>query len=347
MKPLVSMNLLLFRPGFYLQPCLESIFAQHYDNFELLIIDNNSGDGTEEEVQKIIKNAQAAGQPVPFYKIIASQENLGFAAGHNLALRESRGELVVMVNQDIILDRDFLSQAVAAFDDKNISALQAKILRLKVEDKNLLKTDIIDTTGLVILKNRRIIARGQGRQDCGQFDRPDEIFGVDGALPIYRRSVLDNATIRLGSRIECFDEDFFMYKEDVDLAWRIRLFGYRAFYEPRVIAWHARTAGDSAQTNYLEIVKERRKVNSLGKFHSFKNQRLMQIKNEQLSLLFKHFIYFFPKELASWLYVLLFERYTWKSIKELFKLAPQAWAKRQIIMSRQRLGESEMEKWFK
>lgn len=347
MKPLISVNLLLYRPEFYLAPCLESIFAQSYDNFELLIIDNNSSDGTSERVQEILKQAQAAGQSVPSHKIITNQQNLGFAGGHNLGLRESQGELIVMVNQDVILEKDFLEQAAAAFVEEKIGSLQAKILRLKIDNENLIKTDIIDTTGLVILKNRRIIARGQGRRDLGQFDKIEEVFGVDGALPVYRRAALEEAKLVIGGKSEYLDEDFYMYKEDVDLAWRLRSLGWKACYQPALVAWHARTAGDSAETGYLGIIKERLKINKFGKYHSFKNQRLMQIKNEEPSLLLRHFFYFAPKELAAWLYVILFEHYTWKSIKELVKLAPRAWQKRQMIRERKKINAAEIGKWFK
>ncbi len=346
MKPLISVNLLLYKPGFYLAPCLASILAQSYDNFELLIIDNNSVDGTIERVRKIIEEAQKVGQKLPFYKIIINKKNQGFAAGHNQGITASRGELVAMFNQDVILDGDFLKQAATVFSDEKIGSLQAKILRLKIEGADLLKTDIIDTTGLVILKNRRIIARGQGRQDIGQLDKTEEIFGVDGALPIYRRQALEEIKIVIDEKEEYLDEDFYMYKEDVDLAWRMQLAGWKAYYEPRVKAWHARTAGDSAAINYTGNIRERIKINRFGKYHSFKNQRLMQIKNEQPKFLLKHLFYWLPKEIASWVYVILFEHYTWSAIRELFKQAPRAWRKRRIIMARKKVSGQEMRKWF-
>jgi len=112
------------------------------------------------------------------------------------------------------------------------------------------------------------------------------------------------------------------------------------------LAWHARTAGDSAKTSYIGIIKERLKINQFGKYHAFKNQRLMQIKNEQIGLLVRHSLWFLPKEFSAWLYVLVFEHYTWKSIKELFKLTPRAWQKRKIIMARKKVSDKEMKKWF-
>lgn len=353
-NPLISVNLLLYKPKFYLAPCLRSILGQSYDNFELLIIDNNSGDETLEQAQKIIDEAKTNGQRVPPYRVIVNQENRGFAAAHNQGIRASHGELVAMINQDVILDKDFLKQVVSGFGNEKIGSLQAKVLRLKISEKELIKTEVIDTTGLVILKNRRIIARGQGQIDRGQFDETAEVFGVDGAAPIYRRSALEDVKIRVAlpnaspsdQRDEYLDEDFYMYKEDVDLAWRLRLFGWQAAYLPKVLAWHARTAGDSAATGYWGIIRERVKINRFGKYHSFKNQRLMQIKNEQGRLLLKHLIFWLPKEIASWVYVILFEHYTWNAIRELFRQMPRARQKRQIIMAQAKTSAEEMEKWF-
>ena len=346
--PLVSINLLLHQPGFYLKPCLNSILAQIYKKFELLIIDNSSGDGTLEQVQEIIKQAQEIGQILPSCRIIANQENLGFAAAHNLGIRESRGELVFLINQDIILEKDFLLAAVELFGrDERIGSVQGKLLRLKVENDSLFQTEIIDTTGLVVLKNRRIIARGQGQVDKEQYNLIGEIFGVDGAAPVYRRQALEDTKICLGQTCEYLDEDFYMYKEDVDLAWRLRLAGWKAYYEPKAIAWHARSAGESAAINYFAIIRERQKISKFAKYVAFKNQRLMQIKNEQPLLLLKHLPWFLPKEIASWFYVILFERFTLKAIKDLFKQAPRAWSKRKKIMERKRISNKEIGKWFK
>jgi len=166
-------------------------------------------------------------------------------------------------------------------------------------------------------------------------------------VPVYRRAALEDAKVYFAGREEYFDPSFLAYKEDVDLAWRMRLLGWRAVYEPRALAWHARTAGDSAATNYLGIIKERLKINQFAKYLSFKNQRLMQLKNEQPALLLGHFFWWLPKEIASWGYILLFEHYTWRAIKDLLAQAPAAWQKRKIIMARKKIGTKEMKRWFK
>ena len=202
-----------------------------------------------------------------------------------------------------------------------------------------------------------MINRGQGERDEGQYNKTEEIFGVDGAAPLYRRTALEN--IKLPIRIkfaynshqnshayEYFDEDFFCYKEDVDLAWRLQLYGWKSVYEPRAIAYHLRGAGERAVKNYISVALARRKISQFAKFYSFKNDRLMRIKNELPSLFFRHFFSILIKEIGAWLYVLFLEHYTWNSIKALIKEAPNAWRKRKIIMARKRTGAKEMRKWF-
>ena len=366
---MVSVDLLTYNAERFIRQCLNSVLAQTYSKIEFLIIDNASQDNTAAIAQDIISKEN----PKFPVRIIKNEKNLGFSAGHNLGIKESRGELILCLNQDVILAPDFVEKAADFFEknrSENIGALQPKLLRL---DSELQPSDTIDTTGLVMLKNRRIISRGQGEKDVGQFNKEREIFGADGASPVYKREALEDTKIdlsssarlrsdfpselRRGAQIfnqikdlvkfgEYFDEDFFIYKEDVDLAWRMRLYGWKTFYVPQVLAWHGRGAGESAATNYLNIIKERLKINKFAKFFSFKNQRLMQIKNEQLGLLARHLSWFLPKEIASWIYIILFEHYTWKAIKELFKTAPKAFIKRKIIMKNKKVSAKAMKRWF-
>jgi|TARA_Y100000031_G_scaffold156411_1_gene210850 GT2 family glycosyltransferase len=341
--PLVSINLLSWNGQKYIKDCLNSVFDQTHPNLEVSVIDNGSTDKTIDYLEEIKGRHQNL-------KIISkNSENVGFAAAHNRLIEKSKGEFVICLNQDIVLDKDFIERALEVFkSDIKIGAVQGKLLRwqkgLSISQNHIdyQVAHIIDTTGLVILKNRRIINRGQGDIDQGQFEKIEEIFGVDGAAPVYRKETLEN--IRIDQ--EYFDESFFSYKEDVDLAWRLRLYGWKVVYQPQSIAWHDRTSGDSMAIGYLSVIKERLKISKFAKYLAFKNQRLMQIKNEQISLLIKHLIWFLPKEIISWLYVLFLERYTWRAIKDLFQQIPEAWRKRKIIMAKKRVTGKEMEKWF-
>jgi len=329
--PLVSINLLTYNARPYIKDCLNSVLRQTHPHIEILVIDNASFDGTVNYLKQV-------GSLAPNLRVIFNQQNLGFAAGHNQGIEESQGEFILCLNQDVVLDKDFVKRAIEILEKYGqVAAVQGKLLRMPLFSK------IIDTTGLVMLKNRRIIARGQGQIDRGQFEKIEEIFGADGAVPIYRRKALVDVKIKK----EYFDEDFFCYKEDVDLAWRMQLYGWKTIYQPTAIAWHWRGSGDSATRTPWGIIKERRKINQFSKYLSFKNQRLMQLKNDQGWLLLKHLPWFLSKEIASWFYVLFFERYTWRAIKDLFKQMPRAWQKRKIVMAKKRVGLKEMGRWFR
>ncbi|OWK27034.1 MAG: hypothetical protein US76_00190 [Parcubacteria group bacterium GW2011_GWA2_38_13b] len=339
-----SINLLVYNGLKFLPQCIESVLNQSYKEYDFLIIDNNSTDGSRDYL-KILQRS------MPHIKIIFNETNAGFAAGHNQGIGKSDSEYILCLNQDIILDKDFLKNAVEILNrgDK-IGALQPKLLRLKKIDGEWQKTDIIDTTGLMMLKNRRIVNRGQGWLDT-KYQIPNtkytEVFGADGAAPIYKREALENIKIPISNKnFEYFDEDFFMYKEDVDLAWRMRLYGWKTVYAPDIIGWHARGAGDSAKTKYLDVIKERRKISQFSKYYSFKNQRLMQIKNELPLLLLRHLFWWLPKEIASWFYILIFEHYTIKTIKKLIMQIPKMLKKRRLIMENKKITAKEMKKWF-
>ena len=340
LQPLVSINLLTYNGLKFLEPCVNSVLRQSYPNIEFLIIDNNSTDGTPEKIDELLKSFSGNLKP----KTHKLKANMGFAGGHNFGIKRAEGEFIICLNQDAVLTETFVERALKPFHDSEVAAVQGKVMRLKEKKGNDFELNgLIDSTGLVMLKNRRIISRGQGEKDRGQYEQAREIFGADGAVPVYRKSALEDVKIK----DEYFDEDFFMYKEDVDLAWRLRLAGWKAVYEPKAVAHHFRGAGESAAKNYFAIVRERLKINPFAKYYAFKNQRLMQIKNEQPALLLKHVFHWLPKEIFSWIYIILFEYYTWRAIRDLFWQAPRAWEKRKIIMARKRASWGEMEKWFK
>lgn len=367
-ESLVSISLVTYNGEKYISGCLNSVFNQTYPEIEVIIIDNGSTDKTVE----ILKESRIKNQGL---RIISNKENLGFAAGHNINIKESRGKFVLCLNQDIVLDKDFIKEAIEVMGgDEKIGAVQGKLYCLSEQSESKAKsqypsirpdglaqginqtTSIIDTTGLIILKNRRIINRGQGEKDIGQYNQQEEIFGVDGAAPIYRKEALEDVKIRVNSRsrsaldprFEYFDEDFFAYKEDIDLSWRLRLYGWKIVYNPKSIAWHKRKAKGKEKKGkqIINIIQSRKELSPYIQHYSFKNQRLMQIKNELTQLFLKHLPWILPKEIVSWFYVLFFERETWPAIVELFKQTPRAWQKRKVIMTNKKVNSKEIEKWF-
>lgn len=359
MSPKVSVNVVVRNGMKYLPTCFEHLARQDYAAFEIFAVDNGSNDGSRE----FLRGLESSWNKCPL-KTHFSSVNLGFAIGHNFGFFTASGDYVLCLNVDVALEPDFISRLVGAMKkNEKIGATQGKVRRLMARNEGGFdKTLLIDTTGLKIFKNRRVVNRGQGETDEGQYDNKREIWGADGSTPLYRRAALENVKLPLLHRrnrenlnfplkgenyeYEFFDEDFFLYKEDVDLAWRLNLAGWKTIYVPEAIAYHDRTAGESASNKYWDILKGRKKIGEIPKYHSFRNQRLMQVKNEYLSVFLRHLPWILPKEIAAWIYALIFERYVWKAMMEIFWMLPLALKKRRLIMKRAKIGASDILRWF-
>ncbi|MCX6785587.1 MAG: glycosyltransferase family 2 protein [Candidatus Komeilibacteria bacterium] len=322
----------------YLPFCLTSVFNQTYKDFTLLIIDNGSSDRTVKYLQ----------ENYPQLKMVAHQENLGFAQAHNQAISWSESEYLMMLNQDIILEPDYLEQAVKYLDNQPAAAVASgKILIWDFADNQ--RTKIIDSLGLKVFKNHRVVNIKEGETDLGEDNEIKEIFGVSGAAPIFRRSSLERVKIKLSSfkHEEYLDEDFFSYKEDVDLAWRLRLAGYQAVYLPKCVAYHDRSVrrvkdlSDSAARVY------RQEKNKLVKVYSYKNHFLLLFKNE----FFKNLIKYFPPlawyEFKKFAFILLVEPTSWQSFKMIKQQWRKNWLKRKyIIKNIRKITAEELAKWY-
>jgi GT2 family glycosyltransferase len=209
----------------------------------------------------------------------ASATNLGFAAAQNLNIYRAATEFVCLLNQDVELDERFLENAVEAFSGRpRVAAVQGRLLRLGADGA---RSSVIDSAGLFMHRSRRVVSLGQGQPDSPRWQVATEVWGADGPAPVFRRSaLLDAQEPRTGGGVEVLDEDFFMYKEDVDLAWRLRRRGWRCWYEPTAVAWHARTAAAGSGTSLLDTARSNWAIDPWIKSISWRNQRLMQIKNE-------------------------------------------------------------------
>lgn len=376
--PIVTISIINYNEKKFIFKAIESIVNQNYSKLDIIITDNNSTDGTREEIEKRIPAWEKRREEInkkhfleiidPQIRYVKNTENTGFGRPHNNSIRLAKGEFVLLSNADIIAMPDYVEKILQPFSDPKIGAAQGKLLRydfdkdkLRKSEKNL-ELNVIDTTGLMMFKNRRIVCIGQGQADEGQFEEEKEIFGADGAMPIFRKEALEDVKLPIIRNYksakklqatnhkldyEYFDEDFFMYKEDVDLAWRLRLAGWRTIYAPKAIVYHGRGSGDSMAKNYIDIIKERRKINKRAKYLSFKHQRLMQIKDDFPSLLFtKHFFSFITKEIGAWIYMAIFERFAFSILKDLYRDIPLFMKKREMVMAKKRISAKEMEKWF-
>jgi GT2 family glycosyltransferase len=245
---LVSVVILNWNSRQFLLDCIASVRAQTYPAIELQVMDNNSSDGSVELVRS----------HHPDLAVIVNNSNLGFAQAHNHGIRDANGEFYMPLNPDVILTENFVTEMVqAARMADDVGSVSGKIY---FSDENG-PTDRIFSTGHLLPKNRKSANRGYKRQDTGQYDRVDYVFGPNGACPLYKRSMLED--IQMDGQY--LDEHFFLYAEDYDLCWRAQLSGWRCIYTPRAVAFHrGRGTGgfDSlfiqyqfARNHYMTILK--------------------------------------------------------------------------------------------
>jgi len=272
--PLVTVSLVTYNGMRWLPGCLNSVRAQDLGDWELLVFDNASTDGSVEWLRDLAFSD-------PRISLIESSANRGFAAAHNRQILAARGAYVLLLNQDVELDPGFLASATAAFEGRfRIAAVQPRLRRL---DGPANRTNILDSTGLVMHRDRRVVSRRQGEREAAQDLVPGPVWGADGPAPVFRRAALRDARLPTrGGGWEILDEGFFMYKEDVDLAWRLRLLGWKAWYAPDALAWHARRVGQPPARTILDIARTNWITPAWIKAISWRNQRLMQIKNDSL-----------------------------------------------------------------
>ncbi len=257
--PLVSIVLLNYNGGKFLAGCLDSVLDQDYQNVEVIIVDNASTDGSLD----ILDDSRYAA-----FKVIKNPGNEGFSRGMNIGMAMAAGEYVMPLNFDVVMEPGFITEMVAAATlDPRVGSVSGKLLRLGDAGK----TNVIDSTGHVIFKNRYVINRGEDRVDTGKFDRPDFVFGTCGAAPLYKKTMLDD----IAWEGQYYDESFFIMLEDVDIDWRAQLRGWKCAYTPAAVAYHYRGATGSGKSRLIQR-------------HYYKNRHLLILKNDSALSYFFH-----------------------------------------------------------
>jgi GT2 family glycosyltransferase len=324
--PRFTVSLVTYRGARWLPGCLASLAAQTEADYELLVLDNASDDATA----ALCAEAAADDRRIALERCAT---NLGYAAGHNRLIARARGEFVVLLNQDIELAPTFLAEIVTVFESHpDAASIQGRVLRLLGPG---LRSETIDTCGLQMHRDRRVVSRGQGRPDGSEFEQEEEVFGADGPVPAYRRTALRAAHVPASrGGWEVLDEDFFMYKEDVDLAWRLRRLGWSAVYAPRAVAWHARSAGGPGATSMLGIARTNWSISPWIKRVSWRNQRLMQLKNDSAAAYLRDLPWIARREVLSWWFILAADPRRAVAALELAAMLPRTRRKRRYLIKR-------------
>lgn len=231
-----------------IENCLQSVLRSDYTHIEVIVVDNGSTDSSLDLIGKYSHDSRL--------RLITNRRNLGFSQANNQGARQARGHNLFFLNNDTEIKQDTILELVRVVErNGSIGATQSKILMMS--DKSRL-----DSAGDTISKIGWPRSVGKFEVDQGQFDSTSEIFGGRGAALMVPKNIFD--------AVGGFDPDYFMYYEDADLSWRIRLRGYLIALAPKSIVYHAGWPTAKSKT-------ARRKI--LDNLYSGKNYSATLIKN--------------------------------------------------------------------
>jgi GT2 family glycosyltransferase len=252
--PLVSVIVVNWNGTKFLDDCLASLERQTWPEREFVLVDNGSCDGSAEKVR-------VWSERLPRAQAILLPHNTGFCKANNLAFARCHGEWIALLNNDAIVEPDWLRELVRHGDvGRRIGMLASKILFQE-------PPGVIDKAGHLIYWDGQNRGRGTLESDIGQYDRAEETLWPDACAALYHRRVFEET----GG----FDETFFAYGDDADFGMRARLLGWAAWYVPSAIAHHRHSATAGAYSPLKVMLVER-------------NRLLLAIKNFPLTLLLQN-----------------------------------------------------------
>ncbi len=245
--PKVSVIVLNYNGKHHLKECIDSILNQTYRNYEIIVIDNGSNDGSVEFLNEMYKDK---------IYLIQNRTNLGFAEGNNIGIASSSGNYIALLNNDAVADFKWLEELVLAIEDSDETYGMWASKILFYDNKK-----IIDTVGHLIYPDGLNRGRGKGELDSGQYNIKEEVFFPSGCAAIYSKKMLDI--------IGGFDNDFFAYGDDTDIGLKARLAGWKCLYVPTAVVYHKSSATAGIYSPLKAYLVERNRIWILVKYFPF------------------------------------------------------------------------------
>ncbi len=325
-SPLVSVIVVNWNGKKYLADCLQSIRAQTFSDYEFILVDNGSTDGSVEDVQQNFPG---------WVRILRNARNEGFSGGNNRGIRAASGKYIILLNNDARADPRWVEELVKVAEENP----QAGMLACKIYLQGDLK--IIDNVGHLIYRDGLNRGRGRLEVDRGQYEKMEEVFFPSGCAALYRREMLEEVGL--------FDEDFFAYGDDTDLGFKGRLAGWKCLYVPKAVVHHRYSQSSGAYSVLKAFYVERNRV-------------WIAVKYFPLTLLLESPFFTFLR-FALQVYGALVgrgaagrfsEAYSFGKLFQIlckaylaaFRGLPGMWEKRREIKRRTRVSEGEIRSWF-
>jgi GT2 family glycosyltransferase len=318
----VSITIVTYNSGRFIKRCLESVLDQTYPYKEIIVIDNCSTDGTTDILEQFEDRC----------RIVYNEENIGFAAAQNQAIGMSDSDWVLTLNPDVLLLPDFISALVHAGNlDPGIGTVCGKLLTMSA-GFDFPEKPVVDSTGIYFTPTLRHLDRGSLEFDNGHYRQYEYVFGATAAAALYRREMIEDISLDG----EFFDSDFFVYREDADVAWRSQLLGWKCLYAPYARGYHVRKA----------LPGNRRALPPEINMHSVKNRFLLRIKNISGDLYRRNWLQITGRDLVVVACCLLWEHSSLKAFWFLATNYKRVFEKRKLIQAGQRVDSDYMASWF-
>jgi GT2 family glycosyltransferase len=307
-----------------LRAVLAALAGQTVPPRRTVVVDNASTDASPAILDEVSRALPIA--------VLRLPDNRGFSAAANEAIRRTSAPWVLALNPDCRLASDYLERLLAAAVAQERCGSATGLL-LRGEGEALHPTDAVDSAGMVVAASGRHFDRGAGRPLRRRWQHPAWVFGASAAAALYRRAAIDDVAYPAG---EVFDETFFAYREDADLAWRLQRRGWRCLYRPEGRGWHARgLKPEGARRGTPEINR-----------HSVRNRFLLRWSNADWRWLAACFPWWLARDLAVAAACLTVERSSWPGLAEAWALRRQQRARGRANASSALVSGWRVASWF-
>jgi len=320
-NPKISVIILNWNGKKFLKGCVESILNQTYKDFEIIVVDNASTDNSIKLMKQNFPSSKFKN-----ILLIENKKNLGYCEGNNIGIKKAKGEFIITLNPDIVLDKNFLKEILKPFSNKKVGIVSPKALRMSDKGR-------IDSVGSIAFKNLFATAKGAGRIDLKHYRHDEETFGAIGAYAAYRKEMLDDIKLNVDNRTEYFDSDFFTYFDEHDLQIRAHLRGWLSAFARDAICYHF----------WRYSIKQDLVTHAALYTRAFRNYYLSLIKNISVPQIIRSLPSFFLTEFGLVILSLVYKKPIFLSTKvNTLKLFGKMWEKRKIIQSRKTVSDKEL-----
>jgi GT2 family glycosyltransferase len=308
--------------------CFAALARLAHRPVEVVVADCASGDDTLAVVEREGEALRRAGIPL---SVLALAENRGFAGGMNAAFAATAAPWLLTLNADALPAADYLGRLLeraAAHPGLAVGSVTGRLVRPAVDGVRRL-----DACGMFLTRTWRHLDRGSNEPDDGRYPRAERVFGGTGAATLFRRTALDDVAVDG----EFFDPRFHTYREDAELAFRLRERGWEVLYEPAAVAEHRR-----------RVLPERRSVlPARANYNGLKNRYLLRLYHQTAGNFLRTLLPATFRDVVALAYVVLAERTSLPAYAWLWRHRRELLARRRAIQGRRTVPPAAIDRWFR